>query len=49
MGLCLPMRRVAMREARRPSGGGVMASGGDLMVERVAWGVFAETWCHTRE
>lgn len=49
MGLCLPMRMTAMRDARRPSGGGVTASGGDLMVERVAWGVLAEMWCHTRE
>lgn len=38
-----------MREASRPSGGGVTASGGDLMVERVGWGVEAETWCQTRE
>lgn len=38
-----------MREARRPREGGVMASGGDLMVLRVGWGVEAETWCQTRE
>lgn len=38
-----------MRDARRPSGGGVTASGGDLMVLSVGWGVLAETWCQTRE
>jgi len=43
------MRMVAIREASRPSDGGVTASGGDLTVLRVAWGVDAEMWCHTRE
>lgn len=38
-----------MREASRPSGGGVTAEGGDLMVLRVGCGVLAETWCQTRE
>lgn len=38
-----------MRLARRPSEGGVIASGGDLMVLRVGCGVVAETWCHTLE
>lgn len=38
-----------MREARRPSEGGVMASGGALIVLRPVWGVEAEMWCHTRE
>lgn len=38
-----------MRDASRPSGGGVMASGGDLTVERMGCGVLAETWCQTRE
>jgi hypothetical protein len=38
-----------MREARRPSEGGVIASGGALTVLRVGCGVEAEMWCHTRE
>jgi hypothetical protein len=38
-----------MREARRPSEGGVMASGGALMVERVGCGWEAEIECHTLE
>jgi len=43
------MRMIAMREARRPREGGVIASGGVFIVERPAWGAEAETWCHTRE
>lgn len=38
-----------MRDAKRPSEGGVMASGGDLTVLRVGCGVEAEMLCHTRE
>jgi hypothetical protein len=38
-----------MRLARRPREGGVIASGGDLMVERVGCGVEAEMLCHTLE
>jgi hypothetical protein len=43
------MRTVAMREASRPSDGGVTASGGALTVLSVACGVEAEMWCHTLE
>jgi hypothetical protein len=43
------MRIVAMREASRPSEGGVTASGGDLTVLSVGWGADAEMWCHTLE
>jgi hypothetical protein len=39
------MRRVAMREARRPREGGVAG----VVVERTSWGVVAETECQTRE
>ncbi len=38
-----------MRDASRPSEGGVMADSGALMVERVGWGLAAEMWCHVRE
>jgi hypothetical protein len=43
------MRSVAIREASRPSDGGVTASGGALMVLSVGCGVAAEMECHTRE
>ena len=53
MGLCFPMSRVAMRDARRPSGGAVswgeLAEGRGRMVVRAWWGVLAEMWCHVRE
>jgi hypothetical protein len=42
-----------MREARRPSEGGVIwgevAEGRGRMVERAWWGVDAEMWCQVRE
>jgi hypothetical protein len=43
------MRIVAIRDASRPSEGGVTASAGALIVLSVGWGVDAEMWCHTRE
>ena len=53
MGLCLPMSRMAIREARRPREGGVssgeLAAGRGRMVERAWWGVLAEMWCHVLE
>lgn len=45
MGLCLPHRIVAIREASRPSEGGVTLG----CVESVGCGVEAEMWCHVRE
>lgn len=42
-----------MREARRPSEGGVRSGEVDAtlgrMVLRAWWGVLAEMWCHVRE
>jgi hypothetical protein len=53
MGLCFPMRRIAIREARRPSGGAVIlgevGEGIGRIVVRAWWGVLAEMWCHVRE
>jgi hypothetical protein len=47
------MRRVAMREARRPREGGVrrgeLEGGRGRIVERAWWGVDAEMWCQVLE
>jgi hypothetical protein len=53
MGLCFPMRRMAIRDARRPNDGGVRAGeeagGRGRIVERAWCGAEAEMWCQVRE
>jgi hypothetical protein len=53
MGLCLPIRRMAIREASRPKEGGWReldwGEGRGRIVERAWWGVVAEMWCQVRE
>jgi hypothetical protein len=53
MGLCFPIRRMAIREASRPREGGVSwgeeDEGSGRIVLRAWWGVLAEMWCQVRE
>lgn len=48
IGLCFPIRRTAIREARRPRDGawrsGEVGDGRGAMEERAWWGVAADTW-----